>query len=141
MQPTLEERREWAKKLKDSGFKDLESFAVKPSDQFGYQLNSNRIRGEHGPAKALASAAYFRSAGIYAHHGLFESESEQAIFESYANGLTYREMASIHKVGLASAHRLVEKLKAQFHAALLGADPMFADDDVEQVSIVEGGCK
>lgn len=78
----------WYQKLKESGFKDIETF-------HGYIKDwpSQRIQRDFTIDKIQEKQSYFRMASqLYWEHS-FESALEKKIWELHCEGLSYREIA------------------------------------------------
>lgn len=72
---------EWDKKLKESGFRDIEP----PSEKNGFL--HKQILNLH-----TADITHFRACRDYLNSGKFESERDRYLFELYSDGLSYREI-------------------------------------------------
>lgn len=78
----------WYKKLKEDGFKDIESGPyLKEWDSFYFQAR-------HEPESFKLHADYYYLAHQFLHSFTFNSEYEKSIWDMHSRGLSYREIAS-----------------------------------------------
>ena len=83
---------EWDKKLKDSGFNDIER---REDDRL--KSWATKITISHTPLEAEAKSAYYRAAGQFLHHYPFANETEKRIFSLHNDGVSIRDTVKILK--------------------------------------------
>ncbi len=91
----------WRKKLKKSGFEDIENDKgqLRSSDSSEYVKNFD-------PIAAYAKEEYFRRAGFFLYSHKFETSLERKIWELHVEGASIREIVKIlKKRGLKNIHR------------------------------------
>lgn len=89
MKKTLQQLQlEWYKKLKDSGFDDIEASETKLRD-WSYRFVRRTINTNDDLAE------YYRLAEFFVQDYKFETELERVIWEYHANGLNYPEILKI----------------------------------------------
>lgn len=76
--------REWNKKLKDSGFKDIESSSYVENDS----IRKEEITVNH------ASVVYFQKCSQYLHSTAIKDPTDRFIFEQHCDGVSNREIAN-----------------------------------------------
>lgn len=88
--PSKELQAEWDKKLKESGFEDIEN-------GLGHLKLWSRSFGVHHPDSARVEAAqeYYSMAGKFLHDYEFTSEMQKTIWEYHANGLSIRDIVKV----------------------------------------------
>jgi len=99
-QPFKKLQNEWYKKLKDSGFEDIEtpggflkglsSSSGKPSNKEGYSWGERELYNK-------SKEEYYRLAGHFLHDYKFESNIEKFIWELHSNGVSVRSIVSVLK--------------------------------------------
>lgn len=104
-------RKEWYKKLKDSGFNDIERRDGEFKDSRGIptQLRVTKVFWE-------AKETYYYLAQHFLTEYKFESELEKTIWEYHLNGISYRNISKIlEKVNIRADRqkifKIVKKLK------------------------------
>jgi len=124
----LKLRREWAKRLKDSGFHDIESFAETIEKADSYRLNASKgARSAKQDEDAANGESYYRAAGIFLHQYQFACETDRTVFALWAEGASYRDIG--RRVGMAAStvHKVLHRLRLALDAAITDRT-MFADD-------------
>jgi len=107
LKPTPDLVREWDRRLKDSGFNDIES-RRRDGECFSDNLNTQTFRGSDGD--------HWRAVSLYADWNLWASDKERAAWSMYADGLSIR---SIRKGLKTSPNAIVAIL--QHHRARMTA--------------------
>lgn len=80
-------KRQWYKKLEQSGFKDLEAH-----ENSEYVVNDVELRRMRALAVDPSRAEWYRCVARYAHSNLFEKKVHKAIYMLYAEQLSHREI-------------------------------------------------
>ena len=101
-------QREWYKKLKDSGFKEIEDTSS-PLEMLK-TWHSSYFINRNTPDTFLAKQSYFQSASRFLHSNKFKSEKDRLIWEMHCDGATLRGIASELKEKLWFVHRTVNNL-------------------------------
>lgn len=111
-------RDEWYKKLKDTGFSDIEQNDDNPGKVGGNLKHWDSTvfsKGNHSAPGVFADRQrYFELAGHFLHEHKFTESSEKRVWELHSQGLSIREIArAIKKKSLAkdSVFRIIKKLK------------------------------
>lgn len=127
--------KEWDKRLKESGFDDIESRktgALRGSGGDVYlgnktiettASNQNRIeiknegvcRGYTSLTWKESQAEYFRIASQCLHEKEFKSVLERIIWQLHAEGFTYQEISKELNVSLDRARRAIERMALEFN--------------------------
>lgn len=84
---------EWDRKLKKSGFEDIEQ----RNGEFKNRVTSNGSPSRLDPATFEAWQTYYRLAGQFLHEHQFDSPIERQIWELHADGLSAHKIAVILK--------------------------------------------
>lgn len=82
----------WYKKLKDTGFDDIEL-----SEQYSNRRSTSRSNDWIDPLLRQATEDYYTMAYHFLHSYEFESEIEKVIWEYHAEGLSIRNIVKILK--------------------------------------------
>lgn len=104
------QQKTWYKKLKDSGFKDIEYAGG------GIKASYSRAYGDKNTVVREAREEYYYMAYHFLHSHAFKSELEKVIWEYHTNGLSVREIAKvltkakIKKMGKDSVWYVVRRL-------------------------------
>ncbi len=85
------EKVKWYKKLKDSGFEDIEN------GKGGLKRYDSYRRQEASEATWQAKATYYQMAENFLEAYKFETVMEKAIWEYHSNGMSVRDIASVLK--------------------------------------------
>lgn len=109
----------WYKKLKDTGFKDIETFS-------GYIKDwpSQRIQRDFSPEKIQERQEYFRAASqLYWEHE-FDSVLEKSIWQLHCEGKSYREISetlrnSRNKLNKDKVQITISKLSKLAHSMVM----------------------
>lgn len=88
LRPSKELTDEWNKKLKESGFKDIEG----PENTLVYYSSYPLLKW--GAVRYVARESYFQLAGQFLHDFRFKSELDRLIWECHSDGQTVREIAA-----------------------------------------------
>ena len=119
-QPNYEELRDtWYKKLKDSGFEDIEQDEDTLKRWDSHYFTKRRNLTESGGWQA--KAAYYSMAGRFLNEYKFDTPLEQAVWEYHANGLGRRDIskilkaAKLTKLSHASIGIIIYKLKMKMY--------------------------
>lgn len=80
----------WYKKLKDSGFDDIESDEDHLKRYMQTMFNQKRVVEQHGGWQI--KAAYYQMAENFLHNHAFESEIDRAIWEYHTNAIAIRDI-------------------------------------------------
>lgn len=124
----LKLRREWAKKLKDSGFHDIESFSETIEKADSNRLNVHKgSRSAKQDEDAANGESYYRAAGIFLHQFSFETEKDRLVFSLWADGASYRSIGQSVGMAVATVHKHLHRLRGYLDAAITERT-MFADD-------------
>jgi hypothetical protein len=84
----------WYRKLKESGFQDIE----RENDPDSLKIASINVIGRPVRGRRLLSReVYFQLAGVFYHHHEFKDEDEKRIWELHAEGLSHREITATLK--------------------------------------------
>jgi hypothetical protein len=86
----LKLQKNWAKKLKESGFEDLEP---REGDKLPGEINVRRENAR--PLRILSTLEYYSQASKFLWDFNFKTEREKQIWLYYSEGKTYREIAVI----------------------------------------------
>lgn len=118
---TYPELREvWYKKLKDSGFEDIEADKHNTAGGMGW---SNKFKTAETARNWESKREYYSMAGRFLHEYKFKNERERIIWEYWANGLSVRNIAkTLTKVSLVMTRDkvwrtlkpLIEKMKSMY---------------------------
>lgn len=108
--------KEWQKKLKDSGFKDIED-----KNEELIMNSFHQIKGDNKnfiPVLAEQKQEYYRMATHFLEEYTFESKLEKEIWRLHSEGLGYRPIinqlsTSKHKLYLIKMHLIVNSLKTR----------------------------
>ncbi len=108
----------WYKKLKDTGFEDLET-----PDGFPKQLSGNYFSLRHNPERFEFQATYYRNAGYFLHRYKFKNDLERKIWEFHANGVSIRDTVKIltkarYKTYKREVHEILQYLVKQMLEAI-----------------------
>lgn len=81
--------KKWQKKLKDSGFNDLEEMGTNGTIRLKSWANSIFARSKHhNSTQREATTEYYRLAGLFLHDYEFEDEEDKLIWELHSQGLS-----------------------------------------------------
>lgn len=118
--------KEWDKKLKDSGFKDIEdrkrdtlkswagtSYLVFNKDQ-EKKIEPQRDYGYSTLTWKESQAEYFRIAGHILYEAEFESEQHRLIWQAHAEGLSQVEIAKKLKLTVMVVRWAIQKMAREF---------------------------
>lgn len=100
-------QREWAAKLKASGFDDIES---------GEDGMLSRSRAETGRVthdEHVQTASYYQRAGVMLHHRRWSDLRERRIWELHSEGIGMNEIARSVKAGNTLVHATINRLAAE----------------------------
>jgi len=86
-------KKKWYQKLRDEGFKDIETEKHGLLKTFDSTVFSSR----YDPTTFESKETYYRLCGIFLHHHKFETRLDKAIWELHTNGKSFRESANILK--------------------------------------------
>jgi len=122
--------KEWAQKLKASGFKDLEKLHA-DGDYYYQTFPCSFVKDEPSLLRTGQRESIFRLAGLFLHSHNFLSQIERDVFALYAEGATVREIAETTKIPQTTVFRLLDALKAemmkQTHALIKEEEDDHAD--------------
>lgn len=113
----------WDKKLKESGFEDIEDRNSKM--EFLKQWHGGYFQRNWDGSRY----EYFLKASAFLNSYLFQSEIEKSIWEGHADGKTIREIAKELSHQKDAVHKVIKKLRA---IMLVWAIP----DDPEAFSVI-----
>ena len=114
-----EKQREiWYKKLKKSGFEDIEQ------DDFNLKTNSSVFFKNHTFEVWTAKATYYQMASNFLEEYKFNSRIEKVIWEYHSNGISFRDISKLlkkAKIKSISTNRqdiwlIVKRLKATMYS-------------------------
>jgi hypothetical protein len=91
----------WDRKLKDSGFVDIEAEGKREID-----LRNANVRDYE------AVQAYYRAAVRYLNSGEFSKEGHREVWALHCEGLSCREIASSLGIDKSNTHRLIARYRA-----------------------------
>lgn len=105
---------EWAKKLKASGFKDIES----SNGRMDIDKALNNVVTKYDQISYAAKEDYYRLAGQFLHDNDFESEFDKIIWENHSSGVAITVIVKIlsakgHKAYKRKVHERLQKLVAE----------------------------
>lgn len=110
--PNFEQlKAKWYKKLKSSGFEDIEQ-----DDGNLRSWSSSFYRARRAPETLAAIEDYYRLAGHFLHEHEFASETERLIWEYHANGLSGKDISETLakvkiKVATSTALAIIKRLE------------------------------
>jgi hypothetical protein len=114
--------RKWYKKLKDSGFDDIEepSKSGYPTLKFWgsdalRQRNSGQLRME-------SVQRYYELAGQFFWDANFDTSAEKRIWKMHADGVSGYEIASKLKMSKSVVYRVIDKLAREMLSQRVGTD-------------------
>lgn len=81
---------EWMKKLKDSGFEEIED--VKSQDELLIRWDSSYFQARYSEETFQLKQEYFERARELSHRFKFSCWLEKAVWENHADGLSLREI-------------------------------------------------
>ena len=121
-------KKEWYKKLEESGFKDIEQDEdnLKSWSLSKALRNKNNGQGiETVVQKREAVESYYRLAGHFLHEHRFTSKLQKTIWEAHANGESIRDIVSLlatHgiKVTKNPVNLVIKELRAKMIALYTG---------------------
>lgn len=89
----LQEKEVWYEKLRESGFKDVESFTYRDHSQVGLK---NQKSGQHRISELdyEIRVEFYRRASQFYWDFTFPDETTKHMWELFSEGKTYREIAS-----------------------------------------------
>lgn len=104
---------EWYKKLKDSGFNDIEQ----DEDNLTQWSSSKIYRGQNNGAsfedamlKREMTTEYYRLAGQFLHEHVFKNDKEKLIWRLHSEGLSLRDISATLKSNKDAVHAIVKPL-------------------------------
>ncbi len=111
----------WYKKLKKSGFNDLEYDEDTLKQYSSSKIYRGRLNGKDYADQAVSNVAtesYYRLAGHFLHDHKFETEREKTIWSYHAEGKSFREIAKAlrtrhYKANKDSINVIIKKLAAE----------------------------
>lgn len=98
----------WNKKLKDSGFIDIED--TNSPLRLLKKWHSNYFYRNYSPEVFEARYDYFRITSQFLHYHSFESQLERQVFELHTEGLSYREIGAKMGINKDKVNKIVGKL-------------------------------
>lgn len=111
----------WYKKLKKSGFNDLEYDEDTLKQYSSSKIYRGRLNGKDYVDQAVsnhATEAYYRLAGHFLHDYKFDSERERTIWFHHSEGKSFREIARAlrtrhYKANKDSINVIIKRLAAE----------------------------
>jgi hypothetical protein len=105
---------EWAKKLKDSGFKDIEG----SNGRMDIDKALNNVVTKYDQISYAAKEDYYRMAGHFLHDKEFESDFDRMIWEKHSNGVAITDIVKAlikagYKAYKRKVHERLQKLVAE----------------------------
>lgn len=103
----------WYKKLKKSGFEDIES------NEDNLKVWSSIFFSRHSIEQIQAKQAYYQMATNFLEDYRFESRRDKIIWEYHANGVSYRDITKIlRKVRIKLSHVSIQHIVHKLQAAM-----------------------
>lgn len=110
MNPNLASiKKEWYKKLKDSGFEDIETDDGKLIRWSSSYLK--QVSKEGRETQQHAKESYYRLAGQFYHSYLFETRQEKLVWELHSSGKSMRDIAKVIKMSSTTVKERIHKLR------------------------------
>jgi hypothetical protein len=118
--------KEWDKKLKDSGFKDIENRATEDLKSWAgttfLEINKDgemkiEPHANHGYTSLVwkeSQEQYYRIAGQLLHEVQFKSERYRIIWQLHSEGFTYQEISNELNLTIKKVRYAIEKMAIQF---------------------------
>lgn len=101
----------WYKKLKDSGFQDIED--INSPRELLKTWHSNYFMRKYTPDEFEAKASYYRRCSHFLYDYSFDSDRERLVWELHSEGLSFRDIAKRlwrYRLNKDSVNKMVSKL-------------------------------
>jgi len=107
-------RKKWYKKLKDSGFNDIESYEY--PDGYLNARNFNNVADYENKVE------YFRFASQFLHEYKFCNPHDEKIWKMHSEGSRYREIAKAMNLHVSQTFYAIRKIKKKFREFITNID-------------------
>lgn len=105
----------WYKKLKDTGFNDIEDDKGRLINWSGRQLQDDLVQVTSKGSYRASEAEYYRLASQYLHEKKFPSKAHKTIWALHAEGLTQEAIALKLSLPKATVQHRIERLRKIFY--------------------------
>jgi hypothetical protein len=96
----------WYKKLRDSGFEDIEKSDGSLKDEVDLRTRKKALHDQEN------RLTYYRMASAFLHEHPFKDDIERAIWEAHSEGLSVRRIAALTKIDRNFVYLVIKEIRA-----------------------------
>lgn len=104
-------QREWYRKLKDSGFDDIED--VDSPEEYLKAWHSQYFQKRHTPDKFIANQEYYRRTQAFLMHYTFANQLDKQIWKMHSEGRPLRAIAKKLTITVHKTNTTIKYLESQ----------------------------